>query len=54
LPAPGTLTIILGLTILAFEFAWARDWLKRVRVMADRVQDRVRQAFDSSSDNGKK
>ena len=54
LPAPGTLTIILGLTILAFEFAWARDWLKRVRVMADRVQDRVRQAFDSSNDNDRK
>ena len=54
LPAPGTLTIILGLTILAFEFAWAREWLKRVRAVADRVQDRVRQAFDSNSDNGKK
>jgi tellurite resistance protein TerC len=48
LPAPGTLTIILGLTILAFEFAWARKWLKKVRAMADSVQDRVRRAFDSS------
>jgi len=47
LPAPGMLTIILGLTILALEFAWARKWLKGVRAMADRVQDRVRQAFDS-------
>jgi hypothetical protein len=41
------LTIILGLTILALEFAWARKWLKGVRAVADRVQDRVRQAFDS-------
>ena len=47
LPAPGMLTIILGLTILALEFAWARKWLKSVRAMADRVQDRVRRAFDS-------
>lgn len=47
LPAPGTLTIILGLTILAIEFAWARDWLKRVRSMADRVQGRVRQVFEN-------
>ena len=48
LPFPGILTIMLGLTILVIEFAWARDWLKRVRNMADLVQDRVRQAFDST------
>jgi len=48
LPFPGILTILLGLTILAIEFAWARRWLKRVRAMADLVQDRVRQAFEST------
>jgi len=51
LPAPGTLTIILGLAILAVEFAWARDWLKRVRAMADRMQDRVRQVFDRDDES---
>ncbi len=54
LPAPGTLTIILGLTILAIEFAWARDWLKRVRAVADRLQDRVRQAFENDDENRQK
>ena len=52
LPAPGILTIIFGLTILAIEFAWARDWLKRVRAMADRLQGRVRQVFEND-DQGK-
>jgi len=28
LPGPGIITIFLGLTILAIEFAWARRWLK--------------------------
>lgn len=30
-PGPGLLIVILGLAILAAEFAWARHWLKRVR-----------------------
>jgi len=54
LPAPGTLTIILGLTILAIEFAWARDWLKRVSSMADRVQHRVRRVFENDDDKTEK
>lgn len=28
LPGPGIITLMLGLTILAVEFAWARRWLK--------------------------
>lgn len=31
-PGPGLLGIVVGLTILAIEFAWARRWLKRLRV----------------------
>ena len=31
LPAPSTLVILVGLAILAIEFAWARHWLLRVR-----------------------
>jgi uncharacterized protein (TIGR02611 family) len=30
-PGPGLLIILLGLAILAVEFAWARHWLKKVR-----------------------
>jgi len=30
-PGPGVIIILLGLAILAVEFAWARIWLKRVR-----------------------
>jgi tellurite resistance protein TerC len=31
LPAPSTLVILVGLAILAIEFAWARHWLAKVR-----------------------
>jgi len=31
LPGPGIIAIVLGLTILAFEFAWARRWLQWVK-----------------------
>lgn len=31
LPGPGLLTIFVGLTVLAAEFAWARRWLRRAR-----------------------
>jgi tellurite resistance protein TerC len=30
-PGPGVIIILLGLAILAVEFAWARLWLKKVR-----------------------
>jgi tellurite resistance protein TerC len=30
-PGPGVAIIILGLAILALEFAWARIWLAKVR-----------------------
>lgn len=30
-PGPGILTILLGLAILAAEFAWARLWLRRLK-----------------------
>ncbi len=31
MPGPGLLIILLGLAILAIEFAWARLWLAKVR-----------------------
>ena len=30
-PGPGIAAILLGLAILAIEFAWARLWLEKVR-----------------------
>jgi len=34
LPGPATLVIPTGLAILAIEFAWARRWLRRIKLQA--------------------
>jgi uncharacterized protein (TIGR02611 family) len=31
LPGPGIVTLVLGLSILAAEFAWARRWLAEIK-----------------------
>lgn len=31
LPAPGIVTIAIGLAILSTEFVWARQWLERMK-----------------------
>ncbi len=41
-PGPGIPVIILGLTMLALEFAWAERWLERVVDRAERAVDQVR------------
>ncbi|MGI5121129.1 PGPGW domain-containing protein [Marinactinospora thermotolerans] len=38
-PGPGAAGIILGLAILATEFAWARGLLRRARVWAHRAKE---------------
>jgi tellurite resistance protein TerC len=30
-PGPGVVVIVLGLAILAIEFAWAKHWLEKVK-----------------------
>ena len=45
LPGPAILFIPLGLTILAAEYAWARLWLRKFRVMAKDVQSRAEEQF---------
>jgi uncharacterized protein (TIGR02611 family) len=40
-PGPGILVIIVGLTMLALEFAWAERWLERLIIRAERVVDQV-------------
>ena len=37
LPGPGLLFLFLGLTLLATEFVWARQWLRRLRVSTRRA-----------------
>lgn len=46
LPGPGALVIVVGLTVLAAEFAWARLWLKRVKRSIKKMQEKVRAVFD--------
>ena len=42
LPGPGIVVIILGLTVLATEYLWARVWLARARKTARELADDVR------------
>ena len=37
LPGPAFIVIPIGLAILATEYAWARNWLRKVRQMASGV-----------------
>jgi uncharacterized protein (TIGR02611 family) len=40
-PGPGIPVVVLGLTILALEFAWAERWLERLLDRAERAVDQV-------------
>lgn len=42
LPGPAIVVIPVGLGILGLEFAWARYWLRKLRVTASDVVNRVR------------
>ena len=42
LPGPGIVVTLIGLAILATEFAWAEAMLIRARHHADRIKKRVR------------
>lgn len=41
-PGPAFVVIPLGLTILSIEFAWARNWLRRVRERLSRTNQEGR------------
>lgn len=45
LPGPGALVIIIGLTVLAAEFAWARLWLKRVKRSIKHLKEKMHGRF---------
>lgn len=40
-PGPGIPVIIIGLGMLALEFAWAERWLERILARAERALDEV-------------
>lgn len=42
LPGPAILVIPIGLGVLGLEFAFARHWLRKLRVTATNVVNRVR------------
>ena len=42
-PGPGIPVIVLGLTMLALEFAWAERWLERILERAEQAVDQVTQ-----------
>jgi uncharacterized protein (TIGR02611 family) len=42
-PGPGIPVLIVGLTMLALEFAWAERWLERILDRAERAVEQVTQ-----------
>ena len=51
-PGPGLVVIILGLVVLATEYAWARRALEKARDRAKRTADRVRRRRPTTEREG--
>lgn len=51
LPGPAILVVPLGLSILGIEFAWARQWLARVRESLDDAKSRIGHRLHRSNNN---
>lgn len=49
LPGPGFIIVILGLAVLASEFAWAQGLLDKARDKYDQVKDKVRDKMRSDN-----
>ena len=43
-PGPGIAAIVLGLAMLALEFAWAERWLERIADRVEQAAEEVRQS----------
>jgi tellurite resistance protein TerC len=41
-PGPGFLLVIVGLSILAVDFVWARRLKTHLKIYADKVMDKIR------------
>ena len=53
-PGPGIVVILLGLGLLALEFAWAARLLKRAKRVAREAADRVRDTIRGPGGSGDK
>ncbi len=42
LPGPGALVIVIGLTLLSAEFAWARLWLRRIKWSIKKLKEKIK------------
>ena len=51
LPGPGLLIIIVGLAILASEFAWAQGLLHRAREHYELIKDKVKSKLDDKNNS---
>jgi tellurite resistance protein TerC len=49
LPGPAFVVIPVGLGILGIEFAWARSWLRKVKVKAEEVARNLKSGNDKKS-----
>lgn len=49
LPGPGLLIVIVGLAVLATEFAWAQGLLHRAREHYDLAKDKIKSKLDDNS-----
>jgi uncharacterized protein (TIGR02611 family) len=53
LPGPGTLIVMVGLSVLAREFAWAERLLGRLRTGSSRLSRWALRQIDRSGDPGR-
>ena len=50
LPGPGLLIVIIGLAVLATEFAWAQGLLYKARENYELAKDKVKAKLDKNND----
>lgn len=48
LPGPGTLIVLVGLTLLSLEFEWARQLVKEGEQWMERLINKLKQKFKRS------
>ena len=47
LPGPGALVMLGGLAVLGTEYAWARRWMRKGKLMAHKALSKTQQIFSS-------
>jgi len=51
LPGPGLLIVIVGLAVLATEFAWAQGLLHKARERYELTKDKIKAKLESNKNN---